>query len=855
VSAEEPKRRRIEIVHESLLTKWPRLVHWQTQDAEGAQFRDELRQAAHLWHEHDRSPDFLWTGTAYREFQLWRERYPGNVTEIEEEFAQAIAAHAQRRRRRRTAALLAAFVALFLVIGIITLSWRRTDLARQRAETEARRATAAKLLALGQLELDSYPTAALAYATKSLEVADSVEARHFAVKALWRGPTTFILPLPPGAWYQLRFSPNGKWLAMSSIEGDVRVLPSSGGRAIVLPRHEANGNQHALEFGPKSDLLITKTPTDDPLRIWSVPDGKLLRRIDVEGPAFFVQRAGQLWMLIHTANTASRTLRRWVLPDGPAVDLGNVDMTNVADWDLDPTGTWLALARGREVFLRSLEFFNRGTEQLVGTNSEKVTWVAFGANGRLLSRDKTGEIRVWSLEGEKPRLLRIIRGSSSEESPRFDPAGSRVAAADPNERVVHIWDIAATPESEPLQLRRGDALRIEKLDFAATHGQWLAATNFTSISLWPLMREYCRVLRGHSNRVRGVRFGPDGTWVASGSFDGTVRIWPLHQRESSGSRVLLNSDQWIYVLAVDPSGKRIFAGATGHKAFLITNDGQPPRSLKSGSMGAAGAAAFDRRGRWVALGASYSGEAKDRIIRIWDAGTGEVVQDLDLLQGRRGGAVSEPWDGGVKAVRFAPDGTLYSAGVGGVRHWDIEHRTGETVFKGPFMIMDLSDDGRHILTATAKLAALRTTAPSVVRYHDLSTRNYRTLGGHGPDVSSVALDPTGTIAVTGSSDGVVRVGRIIDEEPHLLFGHGGEVLDVAVSPDGRWIASGGQDGTVRVWPMPDLSKPPLHALPHDKLLAKLKSLTNLRVIEDANSPNGYKLEVGPFPGWEWVPEW
>jgi len=34
--------RRVEIVHESLLTHWPRLVHWRTQDAEGALMRDDL---------------------------------------------------------------------------------------------------------------------------------------------------------------------------------------------------------------------------------------------------------------------------------------------------------------------------------------------------------------------------------------------------------------------------------------------------------------------------------------------------------------------------------------------------------------------------------------------------------------------------------------------------------------------------------------------------------------------------------------------------------------------------------------------------------------------------------------------
>ena len=42
---EEPTSR-VEIIHESLLANWPRLVRWQTQDADAAQLRDQLRQAA-----------------------------------------------------------------------------------------------------------------------------------------------------------------------------------------------------------------------------------------------------------------------------------------------------------------------------------------------------------------------------------------------------------------------------------------------------------------------------------------------------------------------------------------------------------------------------------------------------------------------------------------------------------------------------------------------------------------------------------------------------------------------------------------------------------------------------------------
>ncbi len=87
------------------------------------------------------------------------------------------------------------------------------------------------------------------------------------------------------------------------------------------------------------------------------------------------------------------------------------------------------------------------------------------------------------------------------------------------------------------------------------------------------------------------------------------------------------------------------------------------------------------------------------------------------------------------------------------------------------------------------------------------------------------------------------------------MGHSGNVYNIAISPDLRWVASAGEDGTLRLWPMPDLSKPPLHTLPHDELLAKLHSLTNLRAVRDPASDTGWTIEIGPFPGWREVPTW
>ena len=72
-----PVRQRVEIVHESLLKAWPRLVRWQTQDENGAQLRDQLKQAAHLWDEKGRSADMLWTGTVFEDTRCGASATPG----------------------------------------------------------------------------------------------------------------------------------------------------------------------------------------------------------------------------------------------------------------------------------------------------------------------------------------------------------------------------------------------------------------------------------------------------------------------------------------------------------------------------------------------------------------------------------------------------------------------------------------------------------------------------------------------------------------------------------------------------------------------------------------------------------
>ena len=79
-----------------------------------------------MWEERDRSDDLLWTGSACREYQLWRERYPGRLSEIEEAFARAMEAVARRRTRRRQSIIAGVVAASLIVAASTTALWRRS---------------------------------------------------------------------------------------------------------------------------------------------------------------------------------------------------------------------------------------------------------------------------------------------------------------------------------------------------------------------------------------------------------------------------------------------------------------------------------------------------------------------------------------------------------------------------------------------------------------------------------------------------------------------------------------------------------------------------------------------------------
>jgi len=869
---------RIEVVHESLLKAWPRLVRWQAQDQEGAVLRDQLRQAARLWAEKGKTEDLLWTGTAYQEFSLWKERYPGGLTALEDEFARSMAERARRRRRLRQVLVVAALVVMAVVTGTVSVLWQRSVESESQARAEALRAEASKLLAIAQLKIAEDPAEALAYTTASLETSDTPQARLFALKALAEGPPVMEL----GDLPQLRrpvFSPEGKYLAATGFSSEGRVWAEDGSMVARLDGHQFDPRGGVRVNWAREDLLVTGLAAlGSQIRVWSIPEGTELRTVHFEAPTAWTAGHGRLFTFTELPGaTGWRRLAvdSWLLPDGEEQVQGRVEPPAEATRALSmtPDGKAFLYGRGTSLYLHSL-LQGQKPDPLLSRHESEITAVGdFRKTRQYWAREKTGRIRIWRVEGSTFKdPIDILKPETAPETILPEPS-LRWVWTQPllrTENLSQFWSLQALPGSRPVTLRRSGNWCMATCDVHPS-GNWVVCSGNDSSrnTFWPLPDSPTSIVDGYRVISRPVAFSPDSRWLASGWEDNGLRLWPLPGTGTRTFRPLGNARVLWRDLDYDPAGRFLFAVGISGNAWIFPLDGSPERQLQGfGQDTLLEEGAVSPSGRRVATGWFYGGGEKS--LRVWDLETGSV-QVLPLPEVPPPSDADSPtetsgYEGGVVSMFFEGESILYTSGSGGIRRWDLESGANTLVYSDTYVRM-----WRVGATRTVYVSVGWT--PGAAKYKrdfnfdlvDLDTGESRPapeLEDFADSLQFLHSFVMSSVVAGGSAQGLVRLKKPDGTSPTLLAGHLGPATWVAISPDLKWVASTGEDNTLRLWPMPDLSKPPLHTLPQDELIAKLKSLTNLRAVPDPAAENGWKIELDKFPieldkfpGWKEFPSW
>lgn len=290
-------------------------------------------------------------------------------------------------------------------------------------------------------------------------------------------------------------------------------------------------------------------------------------------------------------------------------------------------------------------------------------------------------------------------------------------------------------------------------------------------------KEVC-TLKGHTDSVLALAFSPDGKTLASGSSDGTIKLWEV---ATCKERETLHADKLaVQSLAFSPAGKKLASGGWDGTVKLWDLSTDKESATLKGHSGYVSAIAFSPDGASLA-----SAGSRDKTVRLWKVSSDKEVTILPHLAA-------------VTSLAFFPDHkTLVSASEDGkITRW--EPSTGKAIatFETDALRMALSPDGK-----TLALSGLGEAKSSSVTLLDAITgKELAVLKAHTQHVTATAFSPGSTILATGSADNTVRLWDVATGKlKGILEGHTLNVRAVAFSPDGRTLASASMDRTIKVW--------------------------------------------------------
>ncbi len=818
-STSEDGRSIISVTHEALFHNWPLLTAQLQGASESMRLRRDVVRASEEWKAARRDADYLWRGERVRQAKKLQPSKDGAGEDLAAEFLRA-SEDLEARALRRESELLGQ-----RVLSANDLEPERSVLLAVAALEEyawtpfAELALHTALFGLRERRCCRHggPVARAVLSPDRKLVATASEDRTACLWDAGTGERVQELRGHGAPVLDVAFDPSGKRVVTSSQDAMAFVWSAeTGKRVTVLEGHRervvgawfsSDGTRVATASNDK-EARVWDAATGDPVAVLRGHRG-LVRCAAFDSSGRYVLTASHDGTVRLWDADIGTELRRFVGHEPPVARAtfspsGKEFVTASGDrtarvWDLDAA-----------MKQRSDDEVHEGS--VLAGHGDVVLHASFSPDGkRIVTTSRDGTARLW--DARTKQLIEVLHGHKGWVlTAAFDHIQERMATGGVD-RTVRIWDAR---NGAPLEVFRGHGGPVLTVAFGDER-TLVSASQDASARLWDVRsHDELHVLRSHTDWIDRARFSPDGGLVATGSHDGTARVW---ETKTGAPLAVLQHDHSVLDVAFSAGGARLVTASADGTARLWEPRKGVAEAVFQGHRDRVVSARFNSRGDHVVT------SSEDETARVWDV-SGELVS---VFEGHR-----SPLTQG----DFVRNGSVVTAGRDGKVHiWDASSGEGVAELRGhkkPVVVTTVDPDGRWLLTACQggvfcvwdartgdRLSRIheRGRAMTCACFHPEGTMiatgsddgtawirscpdgaNLFVLSEHEARVTSVSFSPDGKRLITTSDD---RMARLWDSSSgalvHVLRGHQAPVQNAVFHPDGVRIVTTSEDGTARIW--------------------------------------------------------
>lgn len=571
------------------------------------------------------------------------------------------------------------------------------------------------------------------------------------------------------AYYiDLALSPNGLYYAAVHNTGMVKIWRVHDGR-LIRTIFTSQATPRVVAFSPDSQRVAIGDAYSGYIRIVRICDGVLERTLQGHTNSIMALAYSPDGAYLASAGYDGKILV-WRMSDSTIMYQRNYYSSAVA---FSPDGQTLVcgIHDGRVLLFRASD----GTllRTLAG-HTQGVYTVAFSPNGQYLaSGGLDNTLRLWRLSDGAP--VYTLSGFTCVRV-AFSPDSAFLASASSDSR-IRVWSVSSG--ALVYTIEPPDQVGLILIAYT-TDGQYLVSTG-QYLHFWRASDgEHVRDGGAYDDAVYAVAFSPDEQFLATGSEDGSVKIWRV--RDGALEHAFIPNGRFLYVFAVaySPNGEYLAVGGASQDAQVRvyrTSDWQQVAALVA-TTGQTRSLAFSPDGQYLARG-GYS------TIYIWRVS--DWTLERTLVHGGGGGFE-------IHSLAFSPDGnSLASASRDGtVSVWD--WRNGTTLYTTsqhnvpyPYTVA-FSPDGQYLLEGgITRIARLRNASTGALVREYIST----------DDPLYVAFTSDGQHLIHAGHRGVFFWNINNNTAPAQTYtDEAFSVRCLAVSPSGKWFAYGRLDAVV-----------------------------------------------------------